>query len=67
MTLEEPVGLLFLMTQNASEPGASWRNLWALPGLAVQPVFDVYKNGILIKAESTKSCHLKDTLPFVKG
>lgn len=36
-------------------------------GLAVQPVFDVYKNGILIKAENTKSCHLKDTLPLAKG
>lgn len=28
--------------------------------LAVQPVFDVYKIGIIIKAENTKSYHFKD-------
>jgi hypothetical protein len=48
--------------QGCAEPLAA-----CLPGLAVQLVFDVYKNSILIKAENTKSCRFKDTCYLVKG
>ena len=64
--MREPVLPLFHVTDGYGAQG--WRSAPLSPtGLAVQPGFDVYKNGILIKAENTESCHLQDTVPLVKG